>query len=140
MLHATRALLTLAMLLVAGACGGRGPSAAGDSGSAAPPRSRSTLITFEEMRQRGQTSNLYDLIQDLRPRWLRSRGPDTLLGQQGQVQVHMDGNWIGNVEALRRLAAAGVTSIEWLSPLDASARYGLDHSHGAIVVSTAPIH
>lgn len=140
MLHATRALLALAMLLVAGACGGRGASAAGDSGPAASPRSRSTLITFEEMRQRGQTSNLYDLIQDLRPRWLRSRGPDTLLGQQGQVQVHVDGNWIGSVEALRRLAAAGVTSIEWLPPLDASARYGLDHSHGAIVVSTAPIH
>jgi hypothetical protein len=56
------------------------------------------------------------------------------------VQVHMDGNHLGGVRVLQRLAAVGVTSIRWLRPIDASARFGLNHSHGAIVISTAPLH
>lgn len=103
-------------------------------------RSWSSTITFEEMQRRGQHSNLYVLVQDLRPRWLRSRGPDTFLGPQGSVQVHFDGNHLGSVEALRRLSAYGVTSIEWLPPIEAGARFGFAHSHGAIVVSTRVIH
>jgi hypothetical protein len=31
-----------------------------------------------------------------------------------------------------------VTSIDWLAPIDAAARYGLNHSHGAIIISTTP--
>ena len=52
----------------------------------------------------------------------------------------MDGNWLGSIQTLRGISAHGVTSIRWLGPVDAAARYGLNHSHGAIVVSTAVIH
>jgi hypothetical protein len=44
------------------------------------------------------------------------------------------------VEALRNLSAHGVTSIQWMAPIDAAARFGLDHSHGVIIVSTAANH
>lgn len=129
-----RGLITLAILLAATGCGMR-------SGGDLPPGSRSDLIGFEELQQRGQYSNLYDLIDILRPRWLRAQGgPDTFTTREGQVQVHVDGNWLGGVAALRGISVPGVTSIQWLAPLDASARYGLDHSHGAIVVSTRPVH
>jgi hypothetical protein len=133
----TRGLLALAILLSGAGCGG---GAASPGPGADSPGSRTDLITIEEIDQRGQYSNLYTLIEVLRPRWLRSQGPDTLLGQQGQVQVHVDGNRFGGVEALRNLSAAGVTSIQWIDPIDAAARYGLNHSHGAIIVSTAPVH
>jgi hypothetical protein len=103
-------------------------------------RTRSYLITFEEMRERGQFSSLYDLVQEMRPRWLRTQGPDSLIGRGGQVQVHMDGNRLGGVDALRRLSAHGVTRIQWMAPIDAAARFGLDHSHGVIIVSTSPVH
>ena len=135
MFRATRILITLALLAL-----GLGCSQSVDPAAAGRARTRSTLITFEEMQQRGQFSNLYDLIQELRPRWLRAQGPDTFMGQGGQVQVHMDGNRLGGVEALRGLGAHGVTSIEWMPPIDAAARFGLDHGHGAIIVSTAPVH
>ena len=135
MFRATRILITIALLAQGLACGQSvDPAAAGRA------RTRSSLITFEEMVQRGQFSNLYDLVQELRPRWLRSQGPDTFMGPGGQVQVHMDGTRLGSIEALRGLGAHGVTSIEWMAPIDAAARFGLDHGHGVIIVSTSPVH
>ena len=132
MRRASGALLILILIVVGSACATRRV----DGG----PRSQSDPITVAEIERRGPFSNLYDLVQILRPRWLRSQGPDTLSGQQGQVQVHIDGNWLGSIETLRSISAHGITSIRWLGPVDAAARYGLDHSHGAIVVSTAVVH
>jgi hypothetical protein len=133
MVRSLRGVLTLALVMIAASCATNSTSG---PASQSRGRTRANLLTYDEIRQRGQYSNLYDLIQDLRPRWLRSQGPDTLLGQQGQVQVHMDGNLLGGVEILRRLNPAGVTSIEFMAPIDAAARYGLNHSHGAIIIST----
>lgn len=126
-------VLLLAILLTASACAGR----AGPNGG---PRSQSAPITLDEIDQRGPFTSLYDMVQILRPRWLRSQGPDSFLAEQGQVQVHFDGNWIGPVQNMRGLAAHGVTSLRWLDPVEAAARYGLNHGHGAIVISTAPVH
>jgi hypothetical protein len=127
-----RGLLILATLLTLTACAARSDADAG---------TRFALITFEELQAQGQYSNLYDVIEVLRPRWLRPQGgPDTFTGEEGQVQVHMDGNWMGDVDVLRGLSPSGVTSISWLRPLEASGRYGLDHSHGAIIVSTRVVH
>lgn len=136
-MRSLRGLLVLPLLTLA-ACGATSPDT---DTTASPRRSSASLITFEELQERGQYSNLYDLIEVLRPRWLRPQGgPDTFYGAPGQVQVHMDGNRMGDVAVLRTLSTSGVTSIEWLAPLAAAARYGLDHSHGAIIVSTRPIH
>jgi hypothetical protein len=137
MMRATRGLLTLALLLGGAACGA---ATSAGTGAETRPRSRSTQITVEEIRQRGQYSNLYDVVQVLRPRWLRSQGPDTMLGQQGRVQVHMDGNRLGGVAVLRNISPSGVTSLQWIPPIDAAGRFGFDHSHGAIIISTAPVH
>ena len=126
-------ILLLALLIAAGACMGR-------AGPENTPRSQSAAITLAEIEQRGPFTSLYQMVQILRPRWLRSQGPDSFLGAQGQVQVHFDGNWIGSVQNMRGLAAHGVTSLHWLDPVEAAARYGLDHGHGAIVISTAPVH
>lgn len=138
MTRAIRGLVAVAIVLAGAACGGPATSAGPDAGPR--PRSRADMITAEEIRERGQYSNLYDLVEVLRPRWLRSQGPDTMLGQQGQVQVHVDGNRMGSVDALRSLAVGGVTSLQFVRPIDAAARFGLDHSHGAILVSTRPVH
>lgn len=140
MMRATRGLLALAILLIGAACGGAATSAGTETAPASRPRARSGPITFEEIQQRGHYSNLYDLVQNLRPRWLWSQGPDRLIGPQGQVQVHWDGNRLGSVNVLRNLSGHGVTSIVWVPPIDAAARFGLNHSHGAIVVSTRLVH
>jgi hypothetical protein len=133
-MRATGWLFTVLVMLTSAGC------ATGGREAGTGPRSTGTVITAEEIRDRGGYSNLYDLIQTLRPRWIQTRGPDTFMGQQGQVQVHMDGNRLGPVTALRSLSPTGVTSIRWLSPNEASSLYGLDHSHGAIIISTRPVH
>lgn len=123
-------LLLLATLLAPIACAAR------TDGSG----ERADLITREELEKHGRYSNLYDVIAVLRPRWLRPQGGgDTFMGAPGQVQVHMDGARMGGVSVLRSLAPVGVTSISWLSPHDAAARYGSGHSHGAIIISTRPV-
>ena len=133
MSRVSRRCLSLAILLLATACGGADTPASYDPVTGARYRAGFGPITFGGIREYGQFSNLYDLVQNLRPRWGRSQGPDRLIGQQGQVQVHMDGNRLGGVSVLRQLAVHGVTSISWVAPIDASARYRLDHSHGAII-------
>jgi hypothetical protein len=112
--------------------------AAGCAAAGTGTRRSANLITAAEIQDRGPYRNLYDLVANLRPRWLRTQGPDTFQAGQGQVQVHMDGNRMGDVSILKTLSASGVTSLQWLPPIDASARYGLDHGQGAIIVSTAP--
>lgn len=126
--------LLLIVLLLAGLAGCSARATAGG------PRGQADMIALEEIEQRGPFTSLYDLVQILRPRWLRAQGPDSFMAGQGEVQVHLDGNWLGGVQTMRGLAAHGVTSVRWLNPVDAAARYGLDHSHGAIVISTAPVH
>jgi hypothetical protein len=135
MTRVTRGLLTAAILIIGAACG----PAAGP-GIPASPRSQTSVVTFEEIQQRGQYSNLYVLLQDLRPRWLRAQGPDSFMGSGGAVQVVMDGNRMGSVDALKSLSPSGVTSIRFVAPIEAAAQYGLDYSHGAVVISTAPVH
>lgn len=134
MMRATRGLLVTLTLMIAAGCN---PGTM-DGETAFRARTRTNLITFGEIRERGPFSSVYDLVEELRPRWLRSQGPDTFMGPQGRVQAHMDGNPLGGVETLRRLSAHGVTSVQWVSPIDAAARFGIGNSHGAIIISTAP--
>ena len=109
MMRATHGLLGLAIVLTA-ACGSANSASTGTA-AAGRAETQSGRISFEEIQQRGQYSNLYDVVEHLRPRWLRSQGPDTFMGEQGQVQVHMNGNLLGSVDVLRRMSPVGVTSL-----------------------------
>lgn len=133
MLTVTRRMLVGTMALLAVACGGRAPATTDSSPRAA--RSSSDRITHEEI-EHGHWANAYDLIENLRPRWLRAHGPDTILGDPVVVQVHLDGNRLGGVDNLRGISVADIESIEWFDPVSAAARWGADHGNGTIVVST----
>ncbi len=124
-------LMICATMLVAAACGG--PTPAGEAPRAA--HSSNDRITFEEI-QRGHWASAYDLVESLRPRWLRSHGPDTILGQPVVVQVHLDENRLGGVQELRTIAVNDIESIEWVDPVSAASRWGSDHANGAIIVTT----
>jgi hypothetical protein len=100
-----------------------------------PSRRGNDVITAEEMAS-VQFSNLFDLVQALRFRWLQSRGPDSINMQPGQVQVRLDDTRLGGVETLRTVAPTGVVSIQWVDPTTAAARWGMGYGHGAIVIST----
>ena len=134
-IHSSRSQLaapTGLLLFLAIAC-----SSAGGKPGTRPPAPRSDLITAEELRS-GQFRNAYEAVSNLRARWLQSRGTDTFLGKPGEVQVHLDDVRLGGVTSLREIPVIDIAYMQFFDPASASARWGLDHSHGAIYVSTRP--
>jgi hypothetical protein len=113
------------ILLAASGCGG--PSS---HDNARPfPQSNRNFISEDELNQR-QFSSVYAAIEALRTNWLTLRGPE------GQVQVYLDGQYLGGVGMLRSIPVRNVESIQHLDGIEAAARYGLNHDQGAILVST----
>jgi hypothetical protein len=106
-------------------------------------------ITTEELREAGNAS-AYEVVQRLRPRWLVTRGTNSLsetprgwgAGRQvvivpgnDKIKVYLDDVRLGGVAEMRKIASDGLTSIRFLNPRDATYRYGTGHTHGAILLS-----
>jgi hypothetical protein len=81
------------------------------------------------------TSSAYDAVEALRGTWLRTRGR-TSLRVAGEVTVYLDGTRLGGINTLRSIPTEGVSSIRYYDGVEAGARFGLDHGHGVIYVST----
>ncbi len=76
---------------------------------------------------------LYDVIEALRPTWLKARGPDSFYNPSS-VLVYLDGSNYGEVGTLRSIAPASVEYVEFLDAVAASARWGVGHGGGVISV------
>lgn len=108
------------------------PAAGDDQG----PRRQSNQITAEEI-QAAQAQNLYDLIRSLRPNWVAPRGQQSLTNPTaGQVMVYLDGTRAGGPDILRQIRPTDVELVHYLGATEAASRFGLDHSGGAILVTT----
>ena len=118
------------LLLGLVACVGHARAGATESAS----RVRSDTITREEIA-RGTWPNAYALVEELRPRWLRTHGADRISGQPVPVQVHLGDVRAGGVAALREVSVRDIESIRWIDPVSAAGRWGLDYGNGAIVVT-----
>jgi hypothetical protein len=124
-----RSSVSLLLALTALAC------SASRSGSSSGPRTRPDYIDAEEIR-RGQYSSAYDLIRNVRPRWMQARGPDSIVGPRGEVQVLVDDVRLGGVDRLREVPVIGIVYIQFFDPNTAAGRWGLGYGHGAIYIST----
>jgi hypothetical protein len=116
---------------------GEAPAHAQEQPSATAPSGRRdrTRITREEIQARN-AANIYELIQSLRPNWLRGqRGTSSIL-RQVPTKVYQDGILMGSVDYLRTLNPAHVTAMQYLDATEATQRYGTDHTAGAILIST----
>ncbi|HVD61682.1 MAG TPA: hypothetical protein VNC11_12490 [Gemmatimonadaceae bacterium] len=79
-------------------------------------------------------ANAYDLVQHLRPDWLRVRPVGSISGSSSATQttassssgmsklgvlvtlVYLDGNKLGEIDALRSLPTNGIREMRWLDP------------------------
>ncbi|MGD8321007.1 MAG: hypothetical protein PVJ02_11140 [Gemmatimonadota bacterium] len=120
-----KAAVLFAVLVLAACAPAASPGAA---------RPSANLITRAEIDEAGPSS-AYDLVQKLRPIWLRKRG-NTSLSQDTDVVVYLDGVRMGNREALRDISTTDIRSLEFMDARRATARFGEGHVAGAILVRT----
>jgi len=129
MTTASSARLLVALLLVA--VGGAGCLAT----SGSPTASRTGPITQEDAVG-SSARNAYDLVQNLRPQWLRGRGAQSILNPRPVPPVvYIEGIREPSLDALRRLDVTSILLIDYLGAADATTRYGTGHTGGAILVS-----
>lgn len=121
-------LFALALTVV-----GCAPATTADTGGT---RRDATRITTQEI-ERAYYNTVFELVQALRPAWVQTRGAMSIQDPTaGQAVVYLDGTRMGGVDQLRQLRTADVESIQYLNGTEASARFGLGHMGGAILVAS----
>jgi hypothetical protein len=116
--------------------------------------SRTSVITEAEVRA-STHETVYQLVQALRPMWLRREGvsghtnppaPDSedppgplTVTEDAGVRVYVERGFVGDIYALRQIAVAEVTSLEFLDTAAATYRLGPGNPSGAIVVHTGSV-
>lgn len=120
-----------------------GAAACAGSGQAGQREYRDfNLLTYDQI-QEVRASNAYEVVQRLRSRWLRGYGSTRLPGGGAAgdfvVQVYLDEVHLGGVARLREISHQEISYIRYLSPSEASSRWGFDHGAGAIMVYTDPM-
>ena len=100
---------------------------------------RGDIITQEEIQEWGSTfSSAYQIVEQLRPHWLRKRGKVSLdpNSTTDYIVVYEDRNRMGDPDVMRTMPAQNVREIQRYSSGEAI-RFGPpDHPHGAIMVRT----
>ena len=98
------------------------------------------LITAEEIAQ-NSSSNAYELIQRLRPSFLRTRGAAHGAPMNGtntiepvEIVVYLNETRLGGSEQLRQLPTTDIREIHYYSASDATTKWGTGHSAGAIQI------
>ena len=109
--------------------------AAGTQGAAGRSRSSRDPITTEEMQTLATPGNAYEVVQRLRPRWLRPRGPASFQGS-APVVVFVDNVHSGTVEFLYGIPVEIITQIRFFDASDATNRWGTGLAGGVIEVIT----
>jgi hypothetical protein len=110
-------------------------------------------ITADEIAHSGVSTNVYDLVYSLRRNWLNVRGIETLseaprtveaggaevtIPGEPQLVIYLDNTRLGTLSQLRQLPVAGVVGVRYFDGPQATYKWGMGHSHGAIVVVTLP--
>jgi hypothetical protein len=122
-------------MLVLTSCSGT-PSLSGEEGATVnAPRGSTNLIGRDELdAYPGQSAR--QVVERLRPSWLRASRGVTLGAGRVFAQVLVDGALRGDLDQLASLNAADVGEMRYLSPADATNRYGTGFMGGAIEVRT----
>jgi hypothetical protein len=115
---------SLVLLLVLAACGTT-------SGSR---RATSDILTRAEI-ETSSASNAYDLLQQLRPQFLRSRGATSIRDPRpAYAVVYMNDVLYGNLVSLRSILVEEIDEVRYISATNATTRWGTGHAAGVIQV------
>lgn len=122
-------LACLALLAAAGGCATTGGGPDGDPG----------VLTREEIRE-ADLANLYEVVQRLRPRWLRNVRGQRSFNVEGGIVVYQNQTFLGGPEVLRQWQPSAVARMVYLDGVTASNELpgpaSNRHVEGAIVIYT----
>lgn len=80
-------------------------------------------------------TSVYEAVQKLRPEWLSSRGPRSLMDDTPTVaNVAIGGQVVGDIDYLRRLSPDAVKLLRYWTVGEAGARFGMNNPRGVIEV------
>lgn len=100
-----------------------------------PSRSAGTLRA-DEIAEAGVLT-AHEAIERLRPQWLHTRSSPTSSNPDGSPPtLYVDGIRSNGIRELERIRASVVEEMRFLSPTDATNRFGTDHTGGAILITT----
>jgi hypothetical protein len=91
-------------------------------------------ISFEELRDT-RASTALEVVQALRPQWLRQRAP-TSFSSPSEPVVYLDNVPLGGLATLGTISAASVDHLQRISATAATQRWGTNHAGGVIFVGT----
>lgn len=106
--------------------------------SATSARSRGAdVITGPEARETSAV-DAFEVVRLLRPAWLRSRAAPSLSNPEATyARIYVDNvPMAGGTRDLRNIATGDIHEIRYLSPTEATTRFGTGHSGGVIMVMT----
>jgi len=101
------------------------------------PRSARDVLTEEEIKA-ANAADAYDLIQRLRPDWLRQKVGPSQADADGsrEIRVWVNGRDAGGLNALRNYDSHEIVSMRWVDSISARATYGLGYGRGVITLET----
>ena len=106
-------------------------------GSAASSSVRGQIITGSIMSDYFGGETLADVLRRQVPLYLRPRANPSaeLPGRTDPIAVYINGSFSGGLEVLNTIPANTVFSVDRLSAIDATIRYGPRHNSGALAVT-----
>jgi hypothetical protein len=116
--------------LAAQACGGGAAGASGGGSSGNPD-----LITREQFEAL-TGENAVEIVQRLRPAWLRARDQGTISSAPAYAEVFVDGMRFGSLSSLSRFSSSQIEQMRYLRATDATTRYGTGFPGGIIEITT----
>jgi pyruvoyl-dependent arginine decarboxylase (PvlArgDC) len=127
--HLAVLLFTAAVAATVGGCASAGASA---NGAASEQHHSPNRITQDEIAASHGT-DLYSVIQDLRPNFLMTRGGASITRGTGVI-VYLDNSKLGDVTTLRQITPTDVKEVQYFSASEATQRYGTGVPNGVILV------
>ena len=93
-----------------------------------------TVISRGQLDQ-NHFQTAYDAVEALHSNWLRTRGSDSF-ESPSEVKVYVDNSLVGGTAALRNIATPTISYLKYYDGVTATARWGVGHGAGVILVST----
>lgn len=112
-------------------------TACASAGSTAVPATASSpnVISRAELDAAGSTS-VYDVIVRVRPNYLRSRGPTSVVNSTARTVavVFVNDTEYGDLESLRRFPASRIEEVRYYNGSEAATKFGSSYGAGVIAL------